>query len=420
MSANPTVRLDVAAGRFRLLASRVALPLGALVLGLLVAAVPLSVLAHQFTFGGLGPVLFTIPFACVGLLVARRQPGNPIGWILLLLALGVTVGGDAGFYSVFAYQVEGHGLLLSRLAVVLATGWIALIVLLPLPILLFPDGRLPSRGWRWTFWLYLSLAATGVIALAIGDSAAFTDRMVRVDSAGELASMGSSSTTTGTAAAVQLILIVGYASISLAWVVRQLLRYRRETGELRQQLKWLICGGAICITGLVCSLVLSGAHSAFWVILSEAGYVSVGALPIGIGVAILKYRLYEIDRLVSRTISYALLTAVLAGIFVGIVVLMTDVLPFSSPVAVAASTLAAAALFNPLRVRTQRLIDRRFNRARYDAQATVSAFNGRLRSALDLDAVTSELLSVVGQTIAPAHASLWIKPTTSPPPQTHP
>jgi hypothetical protein len=408
VNANPNVRPDVALGSFRLVSPRVALLLGGLALGLLIAAVPLSVMAHQFGVGGLGPVLFTIPFAGVGALVASRQPGNPIGWILLLLALGVTIGGDAGFYSVFAYQVEGHGLLLSRLAVVLATGWIALIVLLPLPILLFPDGRLPSRRWRWTLWLYLLLAAVSVVALAIGDSAAFTDRTVKVDSAGELASMGSSSTST--AAAVQLVVIIAYALISLSWVTRQLLGYRHETGERRQQLKWLISGGAICIIGLVGSLLLSGARSTLWGALSEVGYVSVGALPIGIGVGILKYRLYDIDRLISRTLSYVIITGLLVGVFVGIVVLATDVLPFSSPVAVAASTLAAAALFNPLRLRVQRLVDRRFNRARYDAEAIVAAFTLRLRDAVDLDTVRGELLLAVDRAVEPAHASLWIRP----------
>ena len=122
------------------------------------------------------------------------------------------------------------------------------------------------------------------------------------------------------------------------------------------------------------------------------GFVSVVALPVGIGVGILKYRLYEIDRLISRTLSYLIITGLLAGVFVGIVALATDVLPFSSPVGVAASTLAAAALFNPLRLRVQRLVDRRFNRARYDAEAIVAAFTLRLRDAVDLDTVRGELL----------------------------
>jgi hypothetical protein len=126
-------------------------------------------------------------------------------------------------------------------------------------------------------------------------------------------------------------------------------------------------------------------------------------------VGILKYRLYDIDRLISRTISYALLTGLLAAVFVGIVVLATDVLPFSSPVGVAASTLAAAGLFNPLRKRVQHAVDRRFNRARYDAEATVAAFTMRLRDAVDLDTVRSELLHAVDRAVEPAHASVWLR-----------
>ncbi len=141
--------------------------------------------------------------------------------------------------------------------------------------------------------------------------------------------------------------------------------------------------------------------------------VGLIALPISFGVGILKYRLYEIDRLISRTLSYLIITGLLAGVFVGIVVLATDVLPFSSPVGVAASTLAAAALFNPLRLRVQRLVDRRFNRGRYDAEAIVAAFALRLRDAVDLDTVHSEMLAAVTGAIHPSHASLWIKPSTT-------
>ena len=144
-------------------------------------------------------------------------------------------------------------------------------------------------------------------------------------------------------------------------------------------------------------------------------FISVVALPVGIGVGILKYRLYDIDRLISRTLSYLIITGLLAGVFVGIVALATDVLPFSSPVGVAASTLAAAALFNPLRLRVQRLVDRRFNRARYDAEAIVAAFTLRLRDAVDLDTVRGELLAAVHGAVQPVHATVWIRPPDSRP-----
>src|SRR5205814_7072154 len=139
------------------------------------------------------------------------------------------------------------------------------------------------------------------------------------------------------------------------------------------------------------------------------GFAGVIALPVGIGVGILKYRLYDIDRLISRTLSYALLSGLLIGTFAGLVLLTTRVLPFSSPVGVAASTLAAAGLFSPLRNRLQRLVDRRFNRARYDAEALVTAFGTRLRDAVDPETVLSELATAAGGSLQPAHVSVWIK-----------
>jgi hypothetical protein len=143
-------------------------------------------------------------------------------------------------------------------------------------------------------------------------------------------------------------------------------------------------------------------------VLRDLAFLALAALPVSIGVGILKYHLYDIDRLISRTLAYALVTGLLVGVYAGIVTLATGVLPFSSPVGVAASTLAAAALFNPLRRRVQRIIDRRFNRARYDAQTIVAAFAARLKDAVDLDLVRDDLAGVVQQTLEPAHLSVWM------------
>jgi hypothetical protein len=143
---------------------------------------------------------------------------------------------------------------------------------------------------------------------------------------------------------------------------------------------------------------------------ADLSILGIIAFPVAIGIGILKYRLYEIDRLVSRTVSYAILTGLLAGVFVGLVALTTEVLPFSSPVGVAASTLVAAAPFGPLRGRIQRAVDHRFNRARYDAETTVSAFTGRLRHALDLETIERELVETASRSLVPAHASVWLRP----------
>jgi hypothetical protein len=142
---------------------------------------------------------------------------------------------------------------------------------------------------------------------------------------------------------------------------------------------------------------------------SDVGWLAIMALPIGIGVAVLRHRLYDLDRLISRTVSYLIVTVLLAGVFVGSVALATGLLPFSSPVAVAASTLAVAALFNPLRRRVQRLVDRRFNRSRYDSDAVLAAFGARLRFAVELDAVKDELRRAADEAVQPSHVSVWLR-----------
>lgn len=394
--------------------SLVPLALGGATLVALLAVVPLAVVAHQFTASDVLPVLITLPFAAVGLGVAQRQQRNPIGWILLVLALIVTVGGDAGFYALRAYRVDHHPLPLSRLAVALAPGWIALLVLLPLPILLFPDGRLPTRFWRGTLWLYLLVAALFCFWVGVTDLGAFTDRTIRVDATGELASLGNSSSPSPVAAVAEKALFLAYAVLGLACVARQLLRYRRVRGIERQQLKWLISGGAIGIIGFSEALALDNAHALVWQIVSAAGYMGVAALPLGIGVGILRYRLYEIDRLLSRTISYALVSGLLGAVFGVSILLTTRALPLSSTVGVAASTLAVAALFTPVRRGMQRVVDRRFNRSRYDAEQALDAFSARLRDAVEVETVRSELLATIDRAIAPAHASLWLS-NSSPP-----
>jgi hypothetical protein len=382
---------------------RVALGLGLAAFVLIAASVPLSAVAHQLTFGGVGQALLMIPFAAVGTIVASRQPRNPIGWILLTIAITATYGLDAGFYAVRAYRIDHHSLPLSRLAVFLTQGWASMLVLLPLPILFFPDGRVPRR-WRWTLGVYIALISVLVVHLAVTDFGAFTDRTLRVDSSGELKQLGGN----GNNAAFALIALSFFA-VSLSWVIRQLVLYRRSSGDLRQQLKWLLAGGSFAVFGFLVAISVGSGNHGIVSVLGKVGFLGLVALPISIGIGILRYRLYDIDRLISRTLSYALLTGLLVGVFAGIVLLTTRVLPFSSPVGVAASTLAAAALFSPLRSRLQRLVDRRFNRARYDAEATVAAFGARLRDAVDVDTVLDELTATAARSLEPAHVTVWVR-----------
>jgi hypothetical protein len=189
------------------------------------------------------------------------------------------------------------------------------------------------------------------------------------------------------------------------WVVfagRLVLSWRRAGGDRRQQLKWLTSGSVIAVACVLIGNLVPALDQV-------ATPVGVGVvLPACLGVAILKYRLYDIDRIISRTLSYAIVTGLLVAVYAGLVLLATRVLSFHAPVAVAASTLAAAALFNPLRRRVQRGVDRRFNRARYDADQTVAAFAARLKDAVDLDAVQTDLATVVQRALEPAHVSVWM------------
>jgi hypothetical protein len=191
-------------------------------------------------------------------------------------------------------------------------------------------------------------------------------------------------------------------------VARQVFSWRRSVGDRRQQLKWLMAGAVIGLVGVMLIVFgppndqLSGRFA------RDLAFVALGALPVSIGVGILKYRLYEIDRIISRTLAYAIVTGLLVGVYAGLVLLATQVFRVHTPVAVAASTLAAAALFNPVRRRVQQDVDRRFNRARYDADQTVAAFAARLKDAVDLDSVRDDLAGVVHQALEPAHVSVWI------------
>jgi uncharacterized membrane protein len=383
--------VDPAVPRFRWATPGAAVVVGVVTLALLVAGVPLSEMAKQ------GPVnqdILMLPFAIVGFIVARKQPRNPIGWVMLALAPIFELSADAGMYAVIIYHLGHTNLPLGRLAVALTQLWVALLVLLPVPVMLFPDGRLKSRRWRWTFWLYVVVCALILISTAVADVGAFTDQHIEVDSTGELTAYNQNA-----GHDLAALLFPVYGVLALAFVIRQLFVYRHATGERRQQLKWLMAGGTIGILAIASTLTFG----------AGAGFIGIIALPVGIGIGILKYRLYDIDRLISRTLSYAIVTGLLVGIYIGLVTLATRALPLSSPIGVAASTLTVAALFSPLRRRAQHLVDRRFNRARYDADATVAAFATQLRDEVDLERVQHDLLDVVRRSVEPSHVAVWVR-----------
>ena len=390
--------------RARSASSRAAALLGALALALTVLYVPLAYPVRDYGDGW--QVLFGfLAFALPGVVVARRQPGNPIGWILLGLGVFVCFQTDAGRYAVFDYHVHHGSLPFGPAAALVASGlWTGEFLVLPLVILLFPDGRLPQR-WRMVLWAYLAAAAL-VAAYVLGVNAqAMASQPVSVDGAGQLIKQPNLS---GVISVVAVAVVVTLPVFWVSFVVRQILSWRRATGERRQQLKWLMSGAAVTVAGLAGIFGFGFSASPVWVTLQIVSFNASFALPVAITVGILKYRLYEIDRIISRTLAYAIVTGLLVGVYAGLVLLATRVLSVHTPVAVAASTLAAAALFSPLRRRVQRAVDRRFNRARYDADQTVAAFAARLKDAVDLDTVQADLVTVAAAALEPTHASVWM------------
>jgi hypothetical protein len=383
-----------------------AVAFGVLTLGAGVSTVPLDRLARQpdphGSFAWLFVWVFLTPGVLVGTLLAVRRPRNPIGWMLLAFYfLSIAPAGD---YAIIDYRLYHGRLPLGSVAVVALASWPLWLVLIAVMLWVFPDGQLPRGRWR---RVAVVLAAAGVllaVAATAGGAAAVAGHPVRIDASENLAN-----NTTGLAALAQSAVALGVLGSLLVWLARQVPAYRRSAGERRQQFKWLYTGATIFVVTVFAAVTVSGGSSDLDLVVND-GIVPVGfaVFPVCVGVAVLKYRLYDIDRIISRVISYAIITAVLAGVFAGLVVLATVVLPVKTPVAVAAATLAAAALFNPVRKRVQHAVDRRFNRARYNAEAIVSAFTARLRQTVELDTVQGDLVGVVHEAFEPAHVSVWL------------
>jgi hypothetical protein len=351
---------------------------------------------------GLAVTLTLWIIAAVGLVVAWHQPGNAIGWLMLggPVALLLTLASQG--YVHLAYRAGGHALpVVGPAALIFAQQFFVFFVAFPLIILLFPDGRLPSPRWRWALWLYLALSLSAPLVELGVTIDVIAGHAVHVLPDNQLPQVENP---VGGLAWTKYVGVLFLAGLAAGWATalcRQVLSWRRSSGERRQQLKWLMSGAATCGVFLIAS-ILSG--SSLWALLM----LGAAALPVSIGVGILKYRLYDIDRIISRTLAYALVTGLLVGVYAGLVLLATQVLRFSSPVAVAASTLAAAALFNPVRRRVQRTVDRRFNRARYDADSAVEAFATRLAGAVALPEVQADLAEVIGRALEPAHLGVWL------------
>ena len=391
---------------------RLALPVAALVAGglvlvLLATAGLLATLAHRSVLSGLDEVLLVLAFGAVGVVVAWHQPANPIGWVMLGVAFFFALDAAAGGYAVVDYRLHQGTLPFGWVAVLLAPSWAPAVFLGALAPLLFPDGRLPSPRWKPALWAYLAVGLAWLAGAYVITIAAIAGHRAHIDASGTLAVLDNPSGATAWFGVLQAIFFPATAVAWLAWLAAQAISYRRSPGERRQQLKWLLSGATVFIVGSVLTVWLNSPKGVLRVVAVIAA-AGIFALPVSIGFGILKFKLYDIDRIISRTLAYAIVTGLLVGVYAGLVLLATRVLPFSTPVAVAASTLAAAALFSPLRRRVQRAVDRRFNRARYDADQMVAAFAGRLSGATDLDTVRDGLLAAARQALEPAHVSVWV------------
>jgi hypothetical protein len=382
-------------------------PLGSLVLIAALLLILLTLILEGLngrlaTVGGqtYGAALIALTFSGVGALVVSRQPGNAVGWIFSVVGLlqAMNVSGDSYSYFVVVTHPDS---LPGGYVTAWFTEWNwapSLALLTTFLLLLFPDGRLLSRRWRWVAWPVGAAIALLIVAASPALWPERRELALGLETEGDLSGIQAAVVV---AAAVVLFLGV------LASVASLILRFRRSRGVERQQLKWFTLAGALTALGGLA--VFLPTESVWTAVLFFGAALSI---PVAAGIAILRYRLYDIDVVVNRTLVYGSVTALLAGSYLGLVLLLQ--VAFSpvtegSGLAVALSTLAVAAVFRPVRGRVQALVDRRFYRRKYDAQRTLEGFAAHLRDEVDLDALRGELTGVVGETMQPSHVSLWLR-----------
>ena len=363
--------------------------------------------------GGIFYDLLLLIFISVGAFIAWHRPENPIGWIICAAALIWVLCELAIEYGVYALITAPgslpFGMIVGLIAAVLRG--IAWFLILTFLLLLFPNGHLPSSRWRPLAWLIAGLLVSYPFTLLF-DPTPF----INVDD--RLAGVQNPLGISGASALfdhLNTLVSVGLFATAIACIVSVFVRFRRARGDERQQLKWFTYGLVISTLVIITILIL--------IFTTENGgpgwlfYIPPLIIAISVGIAILKYRLYNIDFLINRTIVYGVLTALLALIYFGLVFILQTLVSapggqFShTPLVIVGSTLVIAALFQPLRRRIQQVIDRRFYRRKYDAAKTVEAFSATLRNELELSQLSEHLIAVVQETMQPTHVSLWLRPT---------
>jgi hypothetical protein len=387
-----------------------ALSLTLTALSLLILSLNLS---HPKTpiFGSwLDGALSALSYAPVGALIASRHPTNPVGWLLCLYGLVISVSGFSAQYATYALLAQLDSLPAGE-AMAWITSWILPIIngLTVFYILLFPTGRLPGRRWRWLAWLTVAFVVVGVILAAFSPGALL----------GMLGPIRNPLGIEGFTNVYKAVLFTMAPLLTVAAALAVFMRLRRATGVERQQIKWFTYAAAASVTATILAYIIPGViDTPTW--FERLGYalniVTIPAIPVAIGIAILRYRLYDIDLIINRTLVYGSLTATLAVVYFGGVATTQAIFGALTgqeqqpQLAVVISTLAIAALFIPLRRRIQSFIDRSFYRRKYDARKTLEAFSVKLRDETDLEALRGDLVGVVTETMQPAHVSLWLRP----------
>ena len=375
--------------------------LAGLAVVLLVATAVLAVVNRQVVVPDEEPwdarlvwAVLSIPALVIGALISSRRRDNPYGWVWLVMGLGLALQLYMSEYVFLSLHRPGVPLV-GVAGILSGVGWATAYFSLPLVLLLYPTGHPPSGRWNVLLRGILLTAATAIGFGVFSPTEGVSPVRNPIQATGVLGGA------VETVVAVGTILVLGStvpAAVSLV------ARYRSAGPTERVQLKWFFFAAVVFVVGLIVDFFweLEGVGEAL-----KEGLV-MAFLPVAVAVAILRHRLYDIDRIVSRTVSYAVVTALLVGIYVMGVFLLQRVVPASSDLAVAASTLAAAAAFNPIRRRVQSAVDRRFNRARYDAVRTVEQFSERVRIAADATDLTAELQRVAASVMEPAHLSVWL------------
>jgi hypothetical protein len=345
-----------------------------------------------WTFSNISMVVVNMAGVGAGFVLASRRPENRIGWLFLVAGLALGVSGFSAQYAAHALVVAPGSWPAGRAFAWLTNWtWVIPVTMLAFLFLLFPTGHVRSRRWRPAAWFAGGAFALAAVSMLIVATRSWAHPFTTLSPV-------------GLTAVLYRMTALLFSAALLVSVAALVVRFAKSSGEERLQLKW--CAAAALALAVV-FIAKIWVNSAAVNVLQSLAFVCLWT---AIAVAVLKYRLYEIDRIISRTLAYAIVTGLLVGVYAGLVLLATRVLSFHSTVAVAASTLAAAALFSPLRSRVQRVVDRRFNRARYDADRTIAAFAASLKDTVDLDSVRGGLATAVDEALEPAHVSVWIWP----------